>query len=74
MKKNKKTLKISVPAALKKVTAKQLHVLQLTAEDLTPELIAEAAGGTSLPGFIFLAADTEPHYTCLLYTSDAADE
>lgn len=37
MKKNKKTLRVSKPAALKKVTAKHLQALQLTAEDLTPQ-------------------------------------
>lgn len=44
MKKHKKTLRVSIPAALKKVTAKHLRVLQLTAEDLTPQQIADELG------------------------------
>jgi FixJ family two-component response regulator len=40
----KKTLRVDKPAALKKVTAKHLQVLQLTAEDLTPQQIADAIG------------------------------
>ncbi len=44
MKKNKKTLRVSIPANLKKVTKKHLQVLQLTAEDLTPLQIAAELG------------------------------
>jgi DNA-binding NarL/FixJ family response regulator len=50
MKKNKKTLRVSIPANLKKVTAKQLHVLQLTAEDRTPALIADEVGNITERG------------------------
>lgn len=50
MKKIKKILRVDIPAALKKVTAKHLRVLQLTAEDLTPQQIADELGNITKRG------------------------